>query len=283
MEAVRREVVAAILEAVGPTLAARTAPILRKVRGKTGPGTAETASGTVIQVGDRYFVLTASHVFDDIPPVSVGLLPRGETTLEDVVWLDGHQAMRLGGGDYDECDVASVEITLDEVRRWRVDPTPLSSLVGYNIQPDQLAILHGYPQEGVELRHGTPTARAEPISFATVGVPPAEWDARYRRPVHQYLRWPGGEVLRTTLDGAERMRLPPPKGMSGCGIWLVPETPGKLLRPDQVRLAGVQYAWFEKTGHVVGNTLGPVANLLTTAYPELADTLRVSLMERADE
>ena len=71
---------------------------------------------------------------------------------------------------------------------------------------------------------------------------------------------------------------PPPKGLSGCGIWRIcraPVLPVHTMAED-MRLVGIQHRWRPKSRYLVGSSVHHVREMLLAQYPGLSTAINLT-------
>lgn len=260
-----------LVRMVADALSESVSPILLKNPDATGEGSIGIGTALVLDVAGRFIAVTAAHVITPEVKVVHGLLPRGTSTIKDVTWLSGGRAFGLGGGDFDPTDVAIMELSEDQVRRWGVTPVPLDRVLVRPLWPHEFVIVHGHPYELAKFEFGSPRSASAAITFATLAVPQELWDKRLKPEVHQVIYWPDQDVLDFDGVGTRVGRLPDPKGISGAGVWVIDEVEGRVASRRDLRLVGIEYAHLD--GHLWCNNMEVVLYAIVGAFPELKEVI----------
>ena len=198
------------------------------------------ASSVLIEVDGRTVLITAAHAISEIlgveSRVHVGL-DGGIETLPPFI-LSSH-------GGADPYDLAAVEITGEMAHRFR-KPLPLAqtSVVG----DPHMRVIHGFPVTKNTLRKSVDeiakkfSAHAFTYAGASKGL-----EDRYAQfgkdpAIHIALQY----EKKGRNDGGDIVHPPHPRGISGGGLWQVPD----VYRPNEVRLEGIAFE-YHKTGPLV--------------------------------
>ncbi len=264
-----------MVQAIHGDLVGLVGPVLLKDPTRTGEGSVGLGSGLVLEIGSRLVAVTAAHNFEHGDRLVYGLLPKWSAVIDDVVWLTPRTVATAGGGDFDAHDIAVFEVSKDETERWGVDALPLERVMVYDLGDNEFALLHGFPFKQADIEYGGKRVQTRHMTFATAGVPVAEWDGRYRRGVHHVLRFPQDPTAVSRVEG-DRLHadeLPDPGGISGSGVWIIASRDGRLFSHRDLTLVGIEYAWSKSRGTILANTMAPVLKLIQQAFPDLAGTI----------
>jgi len=239
------------------------------------PSSWEVFSGTLVEIGDHFFVATASHC------VHTPLSPSRYWILGDRPHYksDGIPVIIAGYGmPGDRPDVGILEVDWDSLARHSTKtPCPIERIQIAGIgRPNRIVSLVGSPGQYVE-----PESRGEArgfksvvISYSTVPIGASEWPTFGANPpldqnIDILLEYPGGVDHTTRLDTGAALELPHPGGMSGGGLWDQGFDTGTMWSTDNAFLFGIQSAWFPNRRYVRAVQIKHWLRLVHQHYPDL--------------
>lgn len=201
-------------------------------------------SGTFIRHAGKFFAVTASHCIDDIDdPASLCVTTYRHQKPGISIPLDrAARYLEQGSSTHHAMlDVAVLELTNEQADAIDVDWFNESNVGSAPVQPGGLLGIAGYPSKLVKLEgsgpfvvHPTPV-----IGFSTISTRAAPSTIR---PPYD----PEAEFLvdyDIASPAAAETQGVSPRGMSGCGVFAVPQlVEGEIWAPSIV-LAGIQSAW----------------------------------------
>lgn len=256
------------------------------VLGSHGGAIRPIGSGTLLAVGEEFFVLSAAHVLRQAAEqqLTVGVAHDGQITACTRDWILSEPA----DARHDLHDIALYMLTAEEAARfsssyfvllgdvsfladfsnsyfvicgfpalWTTalaasDPSPVKSkllLMGMDGFSGSTAGLDGFDSE----RHFLLRATWSDIYEALTGQP-----ARFRSRMGHHVDFPGGL-----------------QGISGCSVWRM----GDLRVPPRFwgrpKLVGVETAVYEKVGAMRATRWNSVTTILRAAFPSTRPTLRM--------
>lgn len=215
----------------------------------------DVGSATCVAIGGRFFVATAAHNFgDNIPPESIRVVAPYSAS-ED--WLP---IARVGFVDSHHPDVGFLEIDPNVARRSGLKFLFLESIGPFEKPgPDSLYLAEGIPAALTSTKQST-------ISLTSLGYMtiPAETEALK----HEYD--PEMELL-LEYSGAQ-YPLPPPHGMSGGGVWRIPnELQPMVWTPESSKLVAVVRCFWPQSNHLAAVRIEHWLQLIRNHYPDLAE------------
>ncbi len=229
----------------------------------------ETASGTLVRIGDRVLVATAKHVIPRKPCGRLAVLGGNPTDLkEGVLGVVRSGVSRTADVGYLEIDGAVALSYLDR------SPVPLCML---SIDPPpsedhRLLTVVGAPScltkqspGCIEIGQISYTSRVLDQSSSVVG----QVDPPVRSNVDLLLDYPHEGTGRIDSSVWNSMSAPAPPGMSGAGIWDCGLDDLGLWSPDRARLVGIQSAWHAQKRYIRGAVVRWWITLIHHDYPEL--------------
>jgi hypothetical protein len=197
------------------------------------------------------FLVTAAHAIRRRH--GSGLLTRGRKKL---VVIDGRTTATKADVN-DPYDLAAIRISTAFIREHGIEVVPESIFVTrYRVENPQSRAISGYPL--AKNKRARVDRNAKVINLRMYSFfGPANFDFDYARfkkdpAYHIGLRY---ESPGTDNDGRVLSRLPSPRGMSGGGLWLIPD----FTVSDQIFLEGIffechkdRFAFATHLKHVLG-------------------------------
>lgn len=229
------------------------------------------ASGTLVSIGERVFIATASHA---VPDTSEN---ENYTFISKQYGSEIPQSPILNKGKNpdDDPDVGYLELGSNRAAEYlRKTACPLERLAIKGIgRPLRHAMLVGNPGEYVKNK--------EPIEVGTTGLDPtmigyltgplmeSEWpDVPDSDPTkHICLEYPSAPAQE--LESGKSRNLPHPGGMSGGGLWDCGFEDGVLWTKESAKLIGIQSGWYEDLRYVLAVQIIHWLRLIYNDYQEL--------------
>jgi hypothetical protein len=195
------------------------------------------ATGTLFEVADRYFIITARHIFDGIEPEKLAYPEHSDGTVVRTIGIS-----RLVRPDTDKIDVAVIEV-LDSVTREKL-LSGWQFLTLENLAPatnDGVFALMGYPSE-TSTRKGEWRPAAGIVYFSERICAPL--DAPDLNPAIDLFFGFGSTAIR---ESREEVNAPDLAGTSGAAVWECGDLMGGLWAPTKIlKIVGVQSAQWKK-------------------------------------
>lgn len=259
-----------------------------------------TASGTLVQLGDRLFVATAGHT-----------IPRGTQMLEFVGanviqvessqekaegrrdWQGSSNIKVLNGKAHSKYDVGFIELATSALEVLRHDPIELSSLSTSADQYGRTAIVYGFPFDLERKRRLSESGmwlHATSLTYPSPLLAPEEWPdvpSGSRSPeigVDCFMRYDRNDPFNSIVPiGKVRPRdasllpdsLPAVHGMSGGGFWQrwTRDTDDQLWLACDYKLFAIQSSWCEPCRYIRGIQIRHWLDLIAESYPELREMI----------
>jgi hypothetical protein len=271
------------LDAVSKSLCRHSVAYLTRKRGK--PHKRNLASGTLVTLGDRVFVATASHTIPDEPAIAVTFV--GERPADEI---SASAVIQSGKRPGNRPDVGYLELPVDLPKTLDREPIVLSRLSRKRSgTPGQVAFLSGYPEAWaspiLDHRRRIATVPLRSMTYANVLLARDEWpnldpDApRASRLVDLFLAYPTEQEMEVTKDDRQTRipkiigdKLPSAVGTSGGGIWQNTPRPRGLWYAE-LNLIGVQSAWSRSNRYARGVQVFHWLKLIHDDYPDLRPLL----------
>ena len=238
----------------------------------------QCGSGVLLQIGGRYFVLTAAHVLDlhALHRFPIYLMPDeiGGTVISlDGAKLYSSELPQSKDRLDDPMDAGFLELTPRIVSELVSSKTflPLRDIDPHDaFHRRSWYMTVGYPYEvnvsDHERRSHTSTlfAYASWPYYGERGMPP-NFNPAFDLFVH-FMR-------NDSTEGDEEIvaSIPNPKGVSGCGMWRLAaaDKPIELWKPEDVRLVGIQRSWPKDLETLRGVRVFHPLKMLAESLPEL--------------
>lgn len=207
-------------------------------------------TGTLLDGGDRLYLVTASHVLDGCVASKLSS-PGGRTLAPPVPWRDvrvvkAPEASKLP-------DVAIVEFLSPEtIAALRRTYSSLTLDRVATATPGSAFILAGFPEEKAKITGKV--VDHDPFVYFTTMMPEPPKDAADPNPTFDLFFALG---RRGTGSDGQRIDVPNLRGASGCAIWEIGAggklwTPGTALRAVGVLRSAKPGAWFRATNWLAG-------------------------------
>jgi hypothetical protein len=232
---------------------------------RTEPKKLEIGSGTCFLIGQHYLIATVAHNVEGLALDQIEVVPRGAYFSESLK-VTGMNSIASRGGT--ELDVAWLEIeTASFENSPQLNAFSLGQVAaGLSDEDSVPCFLQGYPAKNVELIESNSSARpsVESDGLGTLSIPPSERGVRHQAGVDFSVQYP-------PHDGSiDHLPLPPPPGISGGGIWLLPrfET-GKLWMPNSAELIAITRRWFAPAKEVWGTRVDFWLQLISDDFDDL--------------
>jgi hypothetical protein len=207
-------------------------------------------TGTLLDGGDRLYLVTASHVLDDCVASKLSS-PGGKTLAPPVPWRDVRVFKPPEGSNAP--DMAIVEfLTPETIAALRKTYSSLTLDRVATAMPGSTFILAGFPLEKAKI--SGKTVDHDPYIYFTTMLPEPPEDAADPSPTFDLFFSLG---RRATESDGERREVPNLKGASGCAIWQIGAggefwTPATALRVVGVQSSAKSGSWFRATSWLAG-------------------------------
>jgi hypothetical protein len=259
-------------------------------------GGRKTASGTLVQIGERILVATTRHTIrkgTQFLEFTGGNTSRFEQTIDHTTgqssWSGPEELKVVNHSKHTTLDVGFLELESTALSVLKRKAISLSNISVRLPQYGRIAYVFGYPFEMERRVPVSATSGAILIPSLTYPNPllaPEEWPevpAADRQPEEQvdcFLRYArdeagklvvpmSGTILPEVLDFSNR--LPAVHGMSGGGFWQSWNPSGRdtLWFPSSYELFAIQSTWNEKEQYIRGIQVRHWLDLVAGAYPDL--------------
>jgi hypothetical protein len=217
-------------------------------------------SGVLLNIGDGYFLVSAAHVLDLAMIHKIGAFLSPTVLGEEPIQVDGvacgtsplppHRDRHdVDMRDDDPYDVGFVELNQEMVNRLlpvRRFVTLREVDVDDGLRRGCYLVL-GFPKARLqrEVNQDCVNLRADPLHYLTelCDDPQDEFDPTFQ----VRLKYP--EI--GLADDRKEMKVPHPRGLSGCGIWrLADMKPSASWSRDDVKLAAIDHMWHGERRYV---------------------------------
>lgn len=228
-------------------------------------------SGVLFSLDEKLFLLTAAHVADQFRNRNAALLSKGDGTVIPI-WGQAHaSAMPPTGKRTDDVyDYAAVRLDgrLADVLR----PLAISAADIHNVPPGVIhgkgLVLVGFPARNFKFKRQTFSSSA--TALETYGMPRERYDRLGFVPEeHLLMQWYNTYYSSKGLTKSFSLT-----GMSGGGIWLVPELVGEPYPPSkpftQPKLLGIFTEHRKSRSMLVGTKIHFHLDKIIERYPALS-------------
>jgi hypothetical protein len=237
-------------------------------------GPKQWGTGTLLEVADRSFIVSASHVFDRAREQERILLLADCADGGSLVPLDG--VARTAP----KSDVAFIELqpTLAKRLKWRF--LRFDSVAQQVNHSAGLFFVYGYPARLADPALPDGSCFYEPLRLFTV---PFSGDAamvanyvpavHFLLECHWYRVWGEHGRARLPRDNKSRIDL---GGISGCSLWAISSDPDTdTFEPAKAKIAGIITAFNHPHNLIKGTQWGVVRRLMADAFPDLSGAIRL--------
>lgn len=197
------------------------------------------ASSVVICLDSRIFLITASHVLDQISNANS---PFYIATEGKFVALEG-QFIRSVNENRDNFDIAFIELDKEFVNKNRINFVREKYLmINKKFEQVHLSLIHGYPcsknKQGKALNGGTKFQSYAYSYSGKVDKSFNRWEKFEKLPsVHTCMKYGKAKDIHGKI-----ITPPSPMGISGGGLWLVPNS----FSPTNVYLEGIFIEYYRR-------------------------------------
>ncbi|QWF70794.1 hypothetical protein KEF85_15995 [Methylomonas paludis] len=197
------------------------------------------ASSVVIQVFSRTFLITASHVINQI---KIAVSPFYMAIDGSFVNLVGNFFHSISQGKKDHFDIAFIELSNEFVAKNNINILCEDRLmINRYFNSVHLSLIHGYPcsknKQGKALKGGTTFNLFYFTYGGKVDKNFTNWD-KYKKNNDVHICMNYGQAI--DING-EINNPPSPRGISGGGLWYVPNS----FFPDNLYLAGIFIEYYQ--------------------------------------
>jgi hypothetical protein len=257
-----------------PFIAARTLVLYGAT--ETGDRPYILATGVPLKCGDHRLILTASHVLDEIRKHQAAVYIRPGTTGGPLVPLDPlgfhRSALPLSGSRiHDQYDLAVINIpsAIADDNALGITYAEFTNIDPYDDAPNgSYFFFHGFPSENLRVNKRKRTVHCESLPYGTFVYDGSRGEYPQHEDVHLDLdfhpRMAANEVGR-------RVRLPDPRGISGCGIWRLMKagTSSSAWTVDQIRLVAIEHRYNSDLHVLRGTRIKYVNRIVFERFPDV--------------
>lgn len=232
------------------------------------------ATGTLFKVDGRSFLITARHIFEDLPDLTKLAYP--ENHIRGGLFTFGSFTVLKPNEEH--IDVAAIEITSAETvarleANWQFlslqNVSAASSDTG-----DGAFFVSGYPISLTQTEGGWTKGKLVTAYTQRLPSPPVETKAPVFSDLDLFFDY-GREA--TSVSG-ETMRTPELPGVSGASVWELRPVPGVWTPEAATRVVGIQSAFFHSK-YIRAKSWWAVAKVLGEADQSLAAAVKERLSE----
>ncbi len=238
-------------------------------------------TGVLYRIAGHHFIITASHAGNG----GKDLRAYNEHTIDWYVSLNVANVLPILMSGV---EIYGTKVEPRDIAVVRLPDSIASQILQHKqfIQQNQVVvvknwgsgwyILFGYPMEWSHPHETKEYWYSDPLIYLCApynGEIPAV--ANHEPSVHFALSFSREAVEMSDLTPTS---LPTPKGISGCGVWLIrgrSHRGSELVSPDRVSLVGIQHTWHEKYGYVRGTRITCVMERILNDFPEVARAMNL--------
>lgn len=232
------------------------------------------ATGTLFKIDGRSFLITARHIFDEVPDLTMLAYP--ENPLRGGLYTLGSFTVLKPNEAY--IDVAAVELKSPETIENLETNWQFLSLANV-AAPSQVAgdgafFVSGYPESLTKKDAGWTKGRL--VTAYTQRLPSVPAEAK--EPVVPQLDLFFEYSREATSVSGEPIQTPELPGVSGASIWELRPVPGVWAPESATRIVGIQSSYVHSK-YIRGKSWWAVAKVLEQADTGLAEAVRAKLNE----
>lgn len=235
------------------------------------------ATGVLFRAAERHFLLSASHVLQQIPKNAARL----GVALADDLFMPLAAGRATWASDDDRYDVGAVLLTEPAVAAFKASGfrfLDVTDVHGVDPQepPDGGYVVFGYPTSATtSTSDGAILPVPHYLSSIVYRGDTSALSSTYDPEVHVLLHFDRSSV-RNTEDTGELATAPDPHGVSGGSVWwaYAPSDVGGW-RPEFAKLVGLQSSYFRSSGLLKFTPWQFIEWLLAREYPDIAPALRL--------
>ena len=196
-------------------------------------------SGVLTRLGDRHFIITASHVVEDHDKTAICVYTRKNYFFQLGLFVNTPTAQSESNNNTDiavwpiESEIVEDIAPLD----WWYDLS--DACFKHEESPEQRYMVYGFPATKVDIKLKEKKLRQNPFKFRTRGYShtPEGKMVQKNEAINLLVEFHRKKVA--DVATSHREWAPDPHGMSGCGLWyLHPET-------RKYHLAGIMIEWMQ--------------------------------------
>jgi len=231
-------------------------------------------TGVLYAIAHHHFILTAAHHLRAIVRCNIPLfIPQADPSAPalPLMGADIHTTEEDSGRD-----VAAIRLPDDIVSELHSTKGFLRhSRIDQADDGEGLYVVFGYPEAWTGSA-SPPQIISHPLIYVSRPYRGQRYPETFYHPdVHIVLEFDQDAI--DALEGA-RVRLPSPKGISGCGIWRVADWRADSIRrwsPTDIRLVALQHRRIadHDRRYVQGTWIKHALRLILDSYPDLGDSM----------
>ncbi|MBM2814439.1 MAG: hypothetical protein HW421_1201 [Ignavibacteria bacterium] len=222
------------------------------------------ASGVLVQLSDRFFMVTASHVIDTENLENLGILIDSSFTILNgkVVFSKSEKDKEL-----DQVDIAVWELAKEVVVDLQSKFTFLDLKcidINHAIVTDRPYLLVGYPISRTKIIYTLKKVKSEPFVFTTKASNIEYTRLNCNKNINIVLDYEKEKILGEKTKGVHTG--PDPYGISGSGIWYLPKLIYKDIKNVEPHLIGILHTWVEAENVIIGSKMNIINELIIEKF-----------------
>lgn len=239
-------------------------------------------TGVLYGIAEHYFILTASHAGDggsDLRAYNKHSIPwylSVNAPGVDPIPLAG---VTVHGTELEYRDIAAIHLPLDVVAKIRPHKEFIrqTQVASEDNMRSGYYVLFGYPLAWSFWHEPKECWWCEPLIYLTTPYDSGTHTDESCQPNISFALGFSQEATDAT-DGTPAS-LPSPGGISGCGVWRIPN-PGASSSLDGPMLVGIQHLWNKDRGYVKGTRINFVIERILSDFPDLAPAMELLFRRR---
>lgn len=248
-------------------------------------GNITIASGTLVSIGERLFIATASHA---VPEITRGQTYTFVGEQPDSGILQA-PILKVGKTPDNQPDVGYLELaTNNELEYLKRTACSLNRIAIEGVgRPSRGTMLVGNPGEYVKgkgkIEDGTSGLVPTMVGYIAVPLMESEWPSGVESDpiVHIFLEYPDTPAQQFGSD--ELIMLPDPAGMSGGGLWDYGFEDGVVWTKESAKLIGIQSGWYEDLRYTVVVQVIHWLRLIYSDYKDLQQIIERHFSELSSD
>jgi hypothetical protein len=236
-------------------------------------------TGVLYQIGDYYFVITASHNLHEIAKHGVPLF------FTDTQFKDGpihFEKAVMMGTEEEVLDVAVIELdqrTATEISKYKKFLRHNQITMG-GAKPCSPYLLYGFPSDWAMRFIAPKLIQSKGLAFVTfLHKGELAEESNYDHNYHMVMSF---SRKAPNLDSQEQEYLPKLNGASGCGIWKIGRAAytNSSYTENDVSLVGIEHRYSDKHNYCLATRIEYALKLITDNYPDTIKMMDVAYQIR---
>lgn len=234
------------------------------------------ASGVLIFIFDRFFMITASHVLGTENLENLGILIDSTFTI-----LNGKVVFSKSSkeDDSDQADIAVWELAKEVVVVLQSKFTFLDIKhidINHTTLTDSPYLLIGFPVNRTKIIKTLKKVKSHPFIFTTKASNKEYTQLNCNKNINIVLDYEKEKILGVKTKGVHSG--PDPYGISGSGIWCFPKLIYEDVTKVEPNLIGISHTWVKGQNVIIGSKMNIINELIIEKFNiEIPHSLTISL------